>query len=401
MRDTVRLGRIAGIPIGVNWSVLAVAAYLFFTLAFGALPRWWPSADLNARLMTGAGITVLFFASILGHELGHAAAARRHGVEVEGITLWVLGGIAKLRRQAPTPRAEFDIAAAGPAVSLLLGVGFAGAALGIDRWSTWGLAASAASWLAITNAFLGLTNLIPIAPLDGGRVLTAALWRSSNDAERARLISARAGLLVGAGVVLGSAILFVFADRFGWWLLVLSALTGVFIAHAAWREIIGAVIRSRLSSTLLADVMISRPATVPDDMSVETFVRSTDAGQPGVARPVVRWGHDPIGYVNPYTAETISGPERSWTPIHRVMIPVDQVDRGWRNETVADFVARSDDRVLDAQSIVVIHDHRDGQPIGTLTPYQIDPLFAAPNAWGQSATTPPPPKVPGPIDAHR
>ena len=113
MRDTIRLGRIAGIPIGVNWSIIAVAAYLVISLAFGALPRWWPSADLQARLITGGSITFLFFASILGHELGHAAAARRHDVEVDGITLWVLGGIAKLRRLAPTPRAEFDIAFRG------------------------------------------------------------------------------------------------------------------------------------------------------------------------------------------------------------------------------------------------------------------------------------------------
>ena len=223
MRDTIRLGRIAGIPIGVNWSILAVAIYLVISLAFGALPRWWPSADLEARLITSGCITLLFFGSILGHELGHAAAARHHGVAVEGITLWVLGGIAKLARQAPTPRAEFTIAAAGPAASLFLAAAFAGTALGLDRWSTWGLAASAASWLAITNAFLGVTNLIPIAPLDGGRVLTALIWRSSNDAEHARLLSARAGLVVGSLVVASSTLVFFVTDRIGSWVYALTA----------------------------------------------------------------------------------------------------------------------------------------------------------------------------------
>lgn len=397
MRDTIRLGRIAGIPIGINWSILAVAVYLVVSLAYGALPIWWPSADLQARLITSGSITFLFFASILGHELGHAAAARRHNVEVDGITLWVLGGIAKLRRQAPTPRAEFDIAFAGPAVSLGLGVAFAGAALGIDRWSTWGLAASAASWLAITNAFLGISNLIPIAPLDGGRVLTALLWRSSNDAERARLTSARAGLVAGTAVVVVAATVFALSDIFGWWVFVLSVLTGLFIAHAAWREIIGAVIRSRLSDATLRDVMTARPASVPSDLSVDGFLRSTISG-PAIGRPVVHWGADPIGYISPLAGETMPIPERSWTTIASVMIPVDQVIRAWSTETISEFMDRSPAGTLEATTVIVVHDPTNGLPIGTLTPAQIDPLFAPPNPWGVSASPPPPPaKIPAPL----
>ena len=397
VRDTIRLGRIAGIPIGINWSILAVALYLVLSLTYGALPIWWPSADLQARLITSGSITFLFFASILGHELGHAAAARRHDVEVDGITLWVLGGIAKLRRQAPTPKAEFDIAFAGPAVSLGLGVFFAIAALGIDRWSTWGLAASAASWLAITNAFLGVSNLIPIAPLDGGRVLTALLWRSSNDAERARLTSARAGLVVGAAVAVVSAAVFAFSDILSWWLFILTALTGLFIAHAAWREIIGAVIRSRLSGASLGAVMTARPASVPSDLTVEGFLQSTAAG-PAIGRPVVHWGADPIGYVSPLAGQALPIPDRSWTTISSVMIPVDQVSRAWSTESIADFMQRSTDGALNAAAVIVVHDPSNGHPIGTITPPQLDPLFVPPNPWGISAAPPPPPtKVPTPL----
>lgn len=391
MRDTIRLGRIAGIPIGVNWSILAVAAYLVISLTFGALPRWWPSADLQARLITAGSITFLFFASILGHELGHAAAARRHGVEVDGITLWVLGGIAKLRRQAPTPRAEFDIAFAGPAVSIGLGFAFAGAALGIDRWSTWSLAASAASWLAITNGFLGVSNLIPVAPLDGGRVLTALLWRSSNDAERARLTSARAGLVMGTAIVLVSAGFFLFSDSLSWWLFVLASLTGAFIAHAAWREVIGAVIRSRLSDATLGSVMTPRPTAIPSDLTIDGFITSTSSG-PAVARPVVHWGADPIGYISPLAGQSMPVPDRSWTTVAQAMIPVDQATRAWSTERLSDFIDRSPEEVLHASAVIVVHDPANGLPIGTLTPRQIDPLFAAPNAWGISATPPPPPR---------
>jgi len=397
VRDTIRLGRIAGIPIGINWSILAVAVYLVISLTYGALPLWWPSADLQARLITSGSITVLFFASILGHELGHAAAARRHGVEVDGITLWVLGGIAKLRRQAPTPRAEFDIAFAGPAASLALGVAFAGAALGIDRWSTWSLAASAASWLAITNIFLGISNLIPIAPLDGGRVLTALLWRTSNDAEHARLTSARAGLVAGITIVVATAAVFVFADMLRWWVFVLTALTGLFIAHAAWREIIGAVIRSRLGAATLGDVMTGRPASVPSDLSIDGFMKSTVSG-PAVGRPVVHWGADPIGYISPLAGQTLPIPERSWTTIAEVMIPVDQVARAWSTESISEFMDRSPQGTLDNTTVIVVHDPGNGLPIGTVTPPQINPLFAPPNPWGISATPPPPPtKIPAPL----
>lgn len=397
MRDTIRLGRIAGIPIGVNWSIVAVAAYLVISLAFAALPRWWPSADLTARLVTGGSITLLFFLSILGHELGHAAAARRHGVGVDGITLWVLGGIAKLRRQAPTPRAEFEIAAAGPAASLLLAAAFAGAALGIDRWSTWGLAASACSWLAITNAFLGVSNLLPIAPLDGGRVLTAWLWRSSNEAEHARLTSARAGLVVGAAVVLASTAVFALSDRIGWWVFALTALTGLFIAHAAWREIVGAVIRRRMVDTWLKNVMVPRPPSVPDDISVDAFHRSAIVERPGVARPVVRWSNEPLGYVSPASTETVDPVARSWTSIGQIMTPVETVRRAWTTESVADLIAREGDAALTPGAIVVVHDPGDGQPVGTLTPTQLEPLFASPNPWGVSADSPPPPTVPVPV----
>lgn len=397
MRDTIRLGRIAGIPIGVNWSILAVAAYLVLSLAYGALPVWWPSADLQARFITAGSITLLFFASILGHELGHAAAARRHGVEVDGITLWVLGGIAKLRRQAPTPRAEFDIAFAGPAASLALGVMFVGFALGIDRWSTWGLAASAASLLAVMNIFLGVSNLFPIAPLDGGRVLTALLWHTSNDAERARLISARAGLVAGITIVLVATATFAFSSVLSWWAFILTALTGLFIAHAAWREIIGAVIRSRLSAATLGSVMASRPASVPSDLSVDGFMKSTASG-PAIARPVVHWEADPIGYISPLAGQSMPVPDRSWTTVTDVMIPVDQVLRAWSTETISEFMDRSDQSALASSAVIVVHDPTNGLPIGTMTPRQIDPLFVAPNPWGVSASMPPPPsKVPAPL----
>lgn len=388
MRESVRLGRVAGIPIGVHWSILGVAVYLVAALTLGALPRWFPSTTTTARLTVSGVATLLFFLSILGHELGHALAARRHGIDVDGISLWLLGGIARLRQQASTPKAEFDVAAAGPAASLALSGGFAVASLGIDRFSDWRLAAAACGWLSISNLLLGLSNLFPVAPLDGGRVLTAYLWRRSGDAEEARLLSARAGLVFGTSLAVVFSFGFVFTDRVGLWWAVLGAGTGLFLVHAAIDEIAGAVIRRRLTAVTTGSLMASHPPPVPDSMSAGEFLQwSTTRGGP-TACPVVRWDHEPIGYIDPGVVAALSPGEQSWTTVAQLMTTTASAARAWETEPIGAVL----DRFGESQHrLIVIHDPHSGLPTGTLTRPQIDPLFTRPNLWGVSKSAPPPP----------
>src|SRR5918992_4812429 len=177
MRASISLGRIAGIKVGINASVLVIIAILVFGLATGMLPDGYPGRSTAAYVAAAIVAAVLFLASLLAHELAHSLVARRNGIEVESIVLWLLGGVAQLRGEAKTPGADFRIAVVGPLTSVGLAIVFGVAAGGLIQLGAGGLATGVLTYLAATNAMLAIFNLIPAAPLDGGRVLRAALWR--------------------------------------------------------------------------------------------------------------------------------------------------------------------------------------------------------------------------------
>jgi Zn-dependent protease len=251
MPGTVRIGSIKGIPIGIHWSLLAIGALLSFDLATGLLPATHPGRDTWEYWTAAAIATTLFFAAVLAHEIGHAIVARRHGVGVDGIDLWLLGGMARLTDEAPTPRTEFRIAVAGPLVSLAATGLFVGAAFGIEAWTGRGVAPAALGWLALVNGILTVFNLLPAAPLDGGRILTAWLWSRNGDRVRSTTTASQAGQFLGWLLIAWGAIGFlygagnIFTAFIGWFLLTAArneaeaararaALAGLTVADAAW-----------------------------------------------------------------------------------------------------------------------------------------------------------------------
>src|SRR6056297_151664 len=226
MKQSLRLGTISGIPVGVHWGMLLIAGLYLFTLGGQLLPAAVPAAGAGAHWLVAAAGVALFFGSILAHELGHSLVAQREGIRVRAITLWLLGGVAEIERDATTPGAEFRIAAAGPAVSVALAVGFLGSAYAWDAFGvvdTGGgpsLVATMLWWLGIVNGFLAVFNLFPAAPLDGGRILTSVLWWRSGDPYRARGQAARAGQGLGLALVgLGA---WQITSGAGFWLLILA-----------------------------------------------------------------------------------------------------------------------------------------------------------------------------------
>src|SRR5437868_3869410 len=159
MAGTLRVGKILGVPIGIHWTLFAIGLLLTLNLATGNLPYAHPGQDTWVYWVVGAVTTAVFFAAVLAHEVGHAIVARRHGVGVEGIDLWLLGGMARLSDEVPSPKAEWRIAAAGPAVSVLVAVMFGAAAFAFGHSGAPVLATEALAWLAVVNGILAVFNL--------------------------------------------------------------------------------------------------------------------------------------------------------------------------------------------------------------------------------------------------
>ncbi|MCO5972587.1 site-2 protease family protein [Actinoallomurus soli] len=282
MNDTLRLGRIGGVRVGVNWTVLVIFALITYGLAGEQLPRAYKGLHPLAYALGGLLTATAFLASLLAHELAHALVARRNGLTVTGITLWLLGGVARYEGEPATPGAEVRIAGSGPLVSMLLATVF-GAASGVLHLARVdGLVSGCVTWLALINALLAVFNTIPAAPLDGGRLVHALLWRRSGDRVKATLQTTQVGRAFGwATMLAGFYIAMWSAD--GLWL----TLVGWFLITAAGLEAGQARVRARLDGVPIRRIMTPDPFTVPSSMPVAAFLREMLPRHRHSAYPVV------------------------------------------------------------------------------------------------------------------
>jgi Zn-dependent protease/CBS domain-containing protein len=317
MTSTIRFGRIAGIEIGAHWTWLLVVGLVVWSLAAGVFPDTNPGLEPATYLAMALVAAALFFASLLAHELGHALAARRDGVPIAGITLWVFGGVARFSTEPPTAGSELRIALAGPAVSLVIGL--AGLALAV------GVALPAeidaiAYWLGTMNLLLLVFNLIPAFPLDGGRVVRALLWQRTGDMVRATRWAAAAGRGFGAGFIAAGFVLAVFAGSLsGLWL----ALIGFFVMGAAEGELQLVEANRALAGLRVGDVTIRRPVTVQADLPLDRFFDDVFMRHRYTAYPVL--ADEAIGLMS--FRDALAVPRERW-PHTRVvdrMVPADRV----------------------------------------------------------------------------
>jgi Zn-dependent protease/CBS domain-containing protein len=263
---SISLGRVAGIRIGLHWSWLVVFGLLVWTLSETVFPRQNPGlADGDYRAMAVAA-AVLLFVSLLLHELGHALQARREGMEIDGITLWLFGGVASFRGAFPGPGAEFRIATAGPLVTLVLGAAFAlFAALAALPEPAEGVT----FWLAYINLSLLVFNLLPALPLDGGRILRAALWRLRRDFAWATRIAAEAGRATGLLLIAVGFVGFLLGGMFGGaWI----AFLGWFVLSAAGAEARQSEARQAISGLRVRDLMVADPTSARHDDTLAQFM---------------------------------------------------------------------------------------------------------------------------------
>jgi Zn-dependent protease len=228
----------------------------------------------------GVVAAILFFASLLLHELGHALQARRDGVEIEGITLWLFGGVAKIQGEVPSAGAEFRITIAGPLVTALLAALF---------WTSAGFlpddsaAHEVVLWLGYINASLLLFNLIPAIPLDGGRVLRAALWAVTKDFAKATRWAARVGGALAAVMIVIGAFAALAGNFGGVWLAVLAW----FILEASRAEESQAAVRGALRNATVRNLMTRHPVTVPAGMTLAALASHLSGSARHTAYPVV------------------------------------------------------------------------------------------------------------------
>lgn len=233
MNESVHFGEVRGIRLGANWSLLPIFLLIVLSLSGTLLPSAAPGYTESAYLLFAVVTAAAFYASLLAHELAHALTARRRGVRVNGIVLWLFGGVAQLEDDSPDSRAELEIAAAGPASSLGLAVVGTVAAVLLGAVNTSPLLVSSLAWLAGINALLAVFNLLPAFPLDGGRILRALLWRRWHDRARATAVAATVGKIGGLGLIAVGLVELLGGDVLsGIWL----ALIGWFIVGAAGQQ---------------------------------------------------------------------------------------------------------------------------------------------------------------------
>jgi Zn-dependent protease len=275
-----QIGRVCGIPIHVHSSWLFVFFFVTWSLATGYLPDMLPGLSEPRYWAMGGVAALLLFLSVLLHELGHSLVALRYHIPIGQITLFIFGGVAQMRKEPPHPRAEFLIAIAGPIVSFLLAglsIGFVALLESLPgETPVQGLAALGAL-LGMVNTQLGLFNLLPGFPLDGGRALRAGLWAWSKDFYRATSQAALVGLLFGMGFGLFGAFLLVgalsgtvssaLASSGGW-----IVLLGAFLFTAARGSRKQAVIRASLASVPVRQLMVNNVVALSPDISLEEAV---------------------------------------------------------------------------------------------------------------------------------
>ncbi|MGH3443533.1 MAG: site-2 protease family protein [Nitriliruptorales bacterium] len=370
LKNAVRIGAIRGVDIRLDpsWFVLAL---LFLGAFWGQFTTRYGHAPAVAGLLALV-TTLLFFASVLAHELAHALEAMHHGVHVGGITLFLFGGVTETRFDVRRPADEFALSAVGPWSSFVLAAVFGLLATGAHELDL-RAAANVTGLLGWINLVLGVFNLLPGAPLDGGRVLRSALWRLSGDRERAVRLSARAGQALGLLIVIvavyQATVLRGLAEG------LFNAFIGWFLFRAASAEHAHADV-----ARLLADLDVGSfadrerrplPAHTPARETLGLFGRNGSD-----VRAVEREGAT-VGIVRGRDLRKASRDRRSQLLLEHVMTPIDDVPTVRADVPMAEAL----DALLEAAVVVVVD---DGGPVSLLTPADVDAAVERLRAMGRS-----------------
>ncbi len=336
-RATLGLGRWFGIPVGANIGVLVIIVLIGSGLAFGVLPSEYPEWSMASYLLVGLAAGLLLVLSIVVHELARALVARAKGVRIDGITLWLLGGVAQMRDEPASPRDELQISGVGPVTSLALGVILAALSGVVGLAGALAPVAATLGFLAWANVLLAVFNLLPAAPLDGGRVLRATLWWATGDRNRAATIADRAGRGLGLVLIgLGLAQALFLPGIAGLWL----ALIGLFMVHTAAVEGNQARMTTRLHGVRVRQVMSSALVTAPPRATVSDFVNEVVLHRPFSTFPLVDENGQLTGLVTLNRIRAVPAERRAATLLEQIACPPEEVPTAHADEPVTELLPR-------------------------------------------------------------
>ena len=364
MNDTVRLGRIGGVRVGLNWTLLVMVALVAGGLANNRFVFEAPGYSNGAYVVAGALTAIGLLLGVLAHEFGHAIVARRVGLAVDGITLSWMGGVTRIEGEAARPRSELLISGIGPLVSLLFGGALWGFRLVAESAGAGQLVISALGWLAGINVVLAVFNLLPAAPLDGGKVLHSAVWAATRDRWKATRVAASAGIALGALLAAAGFLLTtrsvdpvngLFIAIIGWWLL----------GSARAERALGAV-HQALDGVRIADVM--RPVgAAPGWITVRNFADSYLAGRPGWVWMLEEWGGGYGGLVLGDTVASVPLPQWDFARPLDLAVPISASAGASPQESALDVLVRTRGK----QMILIVDNDRT---IGAVLPSDIEAL---------------------------
>jgi Zn-dependent protease/predicted transcriptional regulator len=312
-----RVGRVFGFEIRIDYSWFIILALIVWSFSVGVFPASVPGLPQAAYIAMGVGGAILFFASLLAHELSHSVVAKRKGIVVEGITLFIFGGVARTRSEATSPGDEFAIAGVGPLASVIIGAVLWGAAI-LLAGTLHPAFIAVLHYLGILNLALAAFNLLPGFPLDGGRVFRSIVWKITGDLDRATRVATTAGRWLGLLLMGLGGLSVVQGDIGGLWL----AFIGWYLRNAAnmsWRQ---HAFRSTLGNVRAADAMSPTPESVPADMTLDHLMQDVLMRSRHIAFPAMAGG-SPVGVV---TLQQLRGvPRETWANVKvaDVMLPLD------------------------------------------------------------------------------
>jgi Zn-dependent protease/CBS domain-containing protein len=330
MRGNISLGRVFGIPLRLHYTWFIIFALVTYSLVLYPLVEP-PYPPIEQRIILGILTSLLFFASIITHELAHSILAIRNNIPVKEITLFVFGGVSQITKEATHPRAELSIAIVGPLTSLALAGVFYGLYL-LLAGAQQILAASLMQWLAWINVLLAVFNLIPGFPLDGGRIFRALVWHRTHDYHRATRIATKVGQGIAYAFIAGGIALIIFFSPYwfdGMWLIFI----GWFLNDAARASYQQVLLRDALIGITARQVTDYNCPLIPPNLNLTELVQQyiLPAGRSCL---LISWGAELEGMVTLQQIKKVPRSRWSTTTVQDIMTPASKLKTAYADQDI-------------------------------------------------------------------